>query len=232
MDEEKIKHSILVKDFVYGAIDGVITTFAVVSGVEGAALAPTIILILGFANLFADGFSMSVSNYLSNKSEKELYEKEKKREAHEVKTIPEEERKEIEQIYKKKGFKGNLLKRVVDKITSNKRVWVDTMMKEELGLFTELVNPFKSAITTFISFVLMGLIPLLGFIISQAIPLFIDYAFTFSVFITLFSLFIIGVIKSSIVKSDWFISGLQTMSVGGIAAGIAYFIGFILQVLI
>jgi VIT1/CCC1 family predicted Fe2+/Mn2+ transporter len=232
MDEEKIKHNILVKDFVYGSIDGVITTFAVVSGVAGAALSPTIILILGFANLFADGFSMSVGNYLGYKSEKELYNKEKKREEHEVKTIPKEEKKEIRNIYKKKGFRGSLLDKVVDKITSNKKVWVDTMMKEELGLFVELVNPVKSAIITFLSFVLMGLIPLIGFLISRFFPLFINYAFLFSVFITLVSLFMIGVIKGRIVEGNLLFSGLQTMLIGGGAASIAYFLGYFLQILV
>jgi VIT1/CCC1 family predicted Fe2+/Mn2+ transporter len=73
-----------IEDFVYGAIDGSVTTFAVVAGVVGAALSPSIILILGFANLFADGFSMAIGNYLGTKSQKEYIEKERKREEWEI----------------------------------------------------------------------------------------------------------------------------------------------------
>ena len=82
-------------DFVYGGIDGSVTTFAIVAGVIGASLSPTIVLILGFANLFADGFSMAVGNYLSTKSRKEYADKIRKSEEHSVINIPEEETEEI-----------------------------------------------------------------------------------------------------------------------------------------
>ena len=93
-------------DFVYGGIDGSVTTFAIVAGVTGASLSPTIVLILGFANLFADGFSMAISNYLSTKSRKEYAEKIRKSEEHSVINIPEEETQEIREIFSEKGFSG------------------------------------------------------------------------------------------------------------------------------
>ena len=93
-------------EFVYGGIDGSVTTFAVVAGSAGAGLPGSVIIILGFANLIADGFSMSVGSYLSKKSEMQNYEKHKKIEYWEVENIPEKEKEEIREIYREKGFEG------------------------------------------------------------------------------------------------------------------------------
>ena len=98
-NSESSKSSYL-SDFVYGGIDGSVTTFAVVAGIVGASLSPSIVLILGFANLFADGFSMAVGNYLSTKSKKEYIEKIRKAEEVSVHRIPDEEREEIKEIFK------------------------------------------------------------------------------------------------------------------------------------
>jgi vacuolar iron transporter family protein len=111
--------------FVYGATDGAVTTFAVVAGVVGAALSPSIILILGFANLFADGFSMAIGNYLGSKSQREFIEKERKKEEWEIDNLVEQEKQEIKDIYVKKGFKAELLDEIVNVITSRRKVWID-----------------------------------------------------------------------------------------------------------
>ena len=155
-----------IEDFVYGAIDGAVTTFAVVAGVVGASLSPSIVLILGFANLFADGFAMAVGNYLSAKSKIEYVERERKREEKEVESLPQEKIKEITDIYSKKGFTNELLEDVVKVITSKRKVWVDILMKEKLGS-ADIKNesPMSKAITTFSAFNLVGLIPLLPFLL-------------------------------------------------------------------
>jgi len=129
------------KDMVYGGIDGTITTFAVVSGVVGAELAAGIVVILGLANLFADGFSMAVSNFLGTKAEQQLLHMIRKEEENEIQLIPEGEREEIRQIYAAKGFDGELLEQVVEVITSNEQVWVDTMLLEEHGLLLDGPEP-------------------------------------------------------------------------------------------
>jgi VIT1/CCC1 family predicted Fe2+/Mn2+ transporter len=121
------------EDFVYGATDGAVTTFAVVAGVVGASLSPSIVLILGFANLPADGFSMAVGNYLAAKAQREYIEKARKREEWEIDNLVEQEKQEIRDIYTKKGFKDELLDEIVRVITSRRKVWVDTMMREELA---------------------------------------------------------------------------------------------------
>ena len=115
-----------VENFVYGAIDGAVTTFAIVTGVIGASLSPSIIIILGFANLLADGFSMAIGNYLAVKTQNEFIQRERKREEWEIDNRIEEEKQEIREIYSKKGFKDELLDEIVRIITSRKKVWVDT----------------------------------------------------------------------------------------------------------
>ena len=148
------------KEFVYGGIDGAVTTFAVVAGGYGANLDTGILLILGFANLLADGFSMSVGAYLAAKSERDNYDKHEKIEYWEIENLPEIERAEIEEIYANKGFKGELLQQVVDHICADQKLWVDEMMKDELGMMRDTKSPFKIGLATFASFILIGLIPL------------------------------------------------------------------------
>ena len=139
-------------DFIYGSIDGAVTTFAIIAGVVGASLSPGIILILGFANLFADGFSMAAANYQASKARNQFIEMKRKQEEWEIDNLEEQEKEEIREIYKKKGFKDELLEEVVRIITSRRKVWVDTMMKEELGLIEDGKNPLDSSMSTFIGF--------------------------------------------------------------------------------
>src|SRR5215216_7794999 len=136
-----------IEDFVYGATDGAVTTFAVVAGVIGALLSPSIVLILGFANLFADGFSMAIGNYLGTKAQAEYIDKQRKREEWEIDNLVEQEKQEIRDIYKNKGFREELLKEIVRVITSKRKIWVDTMMREKLELFENTIqNTFLHSI--------------------------------------------------------------------------------------
>ena len=222
------------EDFVYGATDGAVTTFAVVAGVIGASLSPTIVLILGFANLFADGFSMAVGNYLSAKARQELVEKARKREEWEIDNLAEQERQEIRDIYAGKGFKDELLDEVVRIITSRRRVWIDTMMKEELGLIEDRRRPFDAALTTFVAFNAIGMIPLLPFVVllfSGILATPAD-AFAYSVAFTAIAFFLVGGIKGRIVQRPWLRSGLVTLAIGGIAAAVAFAVGYLLNMVI
>lgn len=220
----------LIEDFVYGATDGAVTTFAVVAGAIGASLPNTIIVILGFANLLADGFSMAVGNYLSVKTHKEYVEKERRREEHEIEKMADEEKQEIRDIYATKGFRGELLEDVVRVIVEKKKVWLDTMMREELGLIEGGKKPLDAAIATFISFNLVGLIPLLpsiaAIILSPSAPS-VSWMW-YSVLFTGIAFFLVGAVKGRIVQKSSFISGLQTFSIGGMAAIVAYSVGFLL----
>lgn len=223
-----------IEDFVYGATDGAVTTFAVVAGVVGAALSPSIILILGFANLLADGFSMAIGNYLSSKSHKEYIEKERRKEEWEIENLVEQEKQEIKDIYTKKGFKAELLDEIVNVITSRRKVWIDTMMREELGLIEDKKQPLDAAITTFTAFNLVGLIPLIPFIFLHlsGYAILTEHAFIYSVIFTGISFFIIGIVRGKIVKRSLLRTGINTLAVGGIAASVAYIIGYLLGVVV
>jgi len=218
-------HSYL-RDWVYGAIDGTVTTFAVVAGVMGAELSTSVIVILGVANLFADGFSMAASNYLGTRAEDERREKLRRAEHEHIRRHPHGEREEIRQIFAAKGFEGEDLERAVKTITSDVERWVDTMLTDEHGVSLVGPDPFRAAWATFWAFVLVGAVPLLAFIYPG---LAIDRAFTLSSIMTGAAFFAVGALKSRFVDQVWWRGGLGTLAVGGLAAVIAYSVGVILR---
>lgn len=219
------------EDFVYGSMDGSVTTFAVVAGAIGASLSPMVVLILGFANLFADGFSMAIGNYQASKARAEFIQKEKKREEWEIDNMEESEKQEIRDIYAKKGFTSDLLDEIVRVITARKKVWVDTMMKEELGLIEDDRKPADTAASTFLGFNGIGVIPLIPFVLLYATgwSISVSDSFLYSVISTGSAFFLIGIIKGKIVKRSLVRSGLTTFLVGGIAATVAYVVGYLLS---
>ena len=222
------------EDFIYGAIDGAVTTFAVVAGASGAVLSPSVVLILGFANLFGDGFSMAIGNYLATKARKEYIEKERRREEWEIDNLAEQEKQEIRDIYANKGFKDELLEQIVRIITSRRKVWVDTMMKEELGLIEGKRRPVDTAISTFTGFSVIGLIPLIPFVFffTTGSGLSSSDVFQYSVIFTAIAFFLIGIMKGKIVKRSLIKSGSYTLAIGGIAAIVAYLVGYLLSLVV
>jgi len=219
-------------EFIYGGIDGSVTTFAVVAGAAGAHLESSIVIILGFANLIADGFAMSVGAYLSTKSEQQQYEKHKAIEYWEVDNLPDKEREEIREIYQAKGFEGELLEQVVDKITEDKDRWVDVMMKEELEMQKETKSPFQMGLVTFISFILLGFIPLIVYVIDYTGKGLEINLFTYSSILTFITFAGIGYAKSFVTETNKLRSILETLFLGGSAAILAYYVGVILESII
>lgn len=217
------------RDLIYGAIDGTVTTFAIVAGVAGASLSPAIVLILGFANLFADGFSMAISNFLSTQAEKEYIAQERAKENWEVDNMPDVERKEVRDILAEKGFAADKLDAAVAAITSNKTHWVDMMMSDELGLSNIKTDPKKHALATFIAFVCVGIIPLLAYILSYFSAYFSQHAFAISIGLTSATFFTVGAAKTHITKKSAIVGGLETLFVGGAAALVAYYAGVFLK---
>ncbi|SMO51717.1 VIT1/CCC1 transporter family protein [Fodinibius sediminis] len=216
-------------EFVYGGIDGSVTTFAVVAGSAGADLAPAIIIILGFANLIADGFSMSVGSYLSNKSELENFRKHERREHWEVENMPEQETEEVRNIFREKGFEGPLLEKVVTVITNDKERWVDVMMKEELAMMKRSKSPLAMGIVTFISFIIVGLVPLLIYILDYVTSAPLNHLFTSSIILTSLSFVGIGFLKSIVTQTSKLKSIGETLLLGTIAAVLAYYTGHFLE---
>jgi len=219
------------REFVYGGIDGAVTTFAVVAGAVGADLDASIIIILGFANLLADGFSMSVGAYLSAKSEKENYNKHRNIEYWEVENIPDKERQEIVEIYQAKGFEGELLEKVVDVIVSDKDRWVNEMMKDELNMMEDSKSPFKIGLATLASFILIGLIPLIVYVYDLIWKTDIDLFFWTSLFMGL-AFLVVGWLKSFVNQTNTLKSISETLLLGFLAALVAYFVGDFLESLL
>ncbi len=229
--EAGVRHSYL-KDFIYGAIDGAVTTFAVVSGVAGAGLSSGIVIILGFANLIADGFSMAVSNYLGTRAEKQTHERARKTEEIHVETVPEGEREEIRQIFRKKGFEGSTLDKIVEVITSDKEKWIDVMLAEEYGISPAPLSPVRAGVVTFFAFLAAGLVPLAAFLVQWAGVLPGMNPFLVSFGMTLTTFFLVGMFKSRFVEQSWFHAGSETLLVGAMAALLAYGAGMLLKTLV
>jgi len=216
-------------EFVYGAIDGTVTTFAVVAGATGASLSSGIVIVLGFANLIGDGFSMAAGNFLGERTQRDYIRKEREREEWEIENVREGEVEEIREIYRKKGFKGKDLENAVRIIISDKKIWVDTMMSEELGLIESQKKPWMTALATYFGFLLIGLIPLLAYVLSYFFDFFRKNTFQIAVVMTVVGLITIGVIKRYVTKKNLFKSVVETVFVGGAAAVMAYYIGYFLQ---
>jgi len=214
------------RDWVYGGIDGAVTTFAIVAGVVGAGLSNRVILILGAANLLADGFSMAAGNYTGTKAELDDYDRLRRMEERHIDAEPDGEREEVRQLFAAKGFQGRDLERAVAVITSSRRHWIEMMLAEEHGLPLVSRSPVVAGVSTFAAFVLCGLVPLLPFVVGLQASLDLSAALTGLVF------FMIGSLKSRWAMASWWRSGLETTVIGLTAAGVAYLVGYGLKGLI
>ena len=152
------------RDFVYGAVDGTVTTFAVVAGAAGAGLSPAIVIILGAANLIADGFSMAVSNYLGSRADHQMEERARREEQEHIRLIPDGERQELRQVLEAKGLAGDQLEKMVEVIAADRELWVDTIVRDGRGLWFDSRNPLKAASATFAAFIVAGALPLAPFV--------------------------------------------------------------------
>lgn len=207
------------RDVVYGAIDGSVTTFAIVAGVAGAGLSPFVIVALGMANVLADGFSMAAGNYSGTKAEADNARRLRRIEELHIAREPDGERRELRQILANMGLDGEVLEQATGKIAEKRESWIDLMLEREYGVSPADPTPFRAALATFLAFLAAGLVPLMPFILGLA------DAFRLSVAMTGATFFAIGALKSRWSLSPWWRSGAETLAIGGTAAGIAYFVG-------
>lgn len=209
----------VLRDAVYGAIDGAVTTFAIVAGVAGAGLSPFIIIALGVANVLADGFSMAAANYSGTKAELDNVRRIRKIEERHIQNHPEGEFFEVREILANKGLTGDVLNQATEAITKDHENWIAFMMEGEYGLGGVDPHPVKSAATTFLAFLLAGIVPLFPFLLG------LDNAFFISATMTMVTFFTIGALKSVWSLSPWWRSAGETLVIGGVAAAIAFYVG-------
>eukprot|EP00055_Hartaetosiga_balthica_P007121 m.24066 g.24066 ORF g.24066 m.24066 type:complete len:388 (-) comp5612_c0_seq1:2718-3881(-) len=227
------------KAAVFGGLDGIVTTFAVVASVNGANLSTGVVILMGFANLVADGISMGVGEYLSEQSERQYGVAERNREEWEFDCNPEAEKKEMVDLYLEKGFTQEEADSIMGIMCNHKDFFIDHMMVQELGIMPidGAESPAKNGIVIFISFLCFGLIPLLSYLAFQSI----DFGsqkkkdealFGIACGMTALALFILGAVKSKFTPQAWYMSGFSVLINGGLAAGAAWLIGFGLEHLV
>ena len=207
------------RDWVYGGIDGAITTFAIVAGSVGAGFSTRIALILGCANIVADGFSMAAANYSGTKAEHDEYRRLRTVEERHIRVDPKGETEEIRQIFAAKGFDGADLERLVAVITADRQRWIDTMMAEEYGLSQLPRSPVMAALSTFAAFMIFGLVPLIPLLGGLPSP------FIMAIGLTTLAFVVIGAVKARWSTAPWWRSSAETAVIGLSAAALAFAIG-------
>lgn len=219
-----------IKSIVFGGLDGIITTFAVVAGAAGGGLSVDVILILGFSSVFADAISMGVGDALSTKSENEYILAERAREVWELENNPEGEAEEMVDLYVEKGLPRKDAEKIIAIMSQHKDFFINVMMAEELELQVpdEDDNPWIDGGVTFCSFVLFGTIPLLAYAVFYNAQLYVHEQFIIACVLTGMCLFGLGVTKSQFTKQSWWRAGTEVFGLGGGVAALAYFVGWLI----
>ncbi len=223
---EKWHKKLSVKEIVFGFQDNSIAILAVLAGVIGGSLQHGQILLAGLAAVIAGAISVAIGDYVSSKSEVEYFEAEINRESLEIQDNSPVEREEVRQIYMKKApFTESELSIIDSRITSNKKAWLDTMAKEELGIFRErFVHPLKVAFIMMVAETVGGLVPLAPLLFTQNI----GTGFIAAIIVTFSALFTIGVWKTTFTRKNKLMSGIEMVVAGIVATIIPYYIGSIL----
>lgn len=207
------------RDAIFGGIDGTVTTFAIVAGVQGAGLAHGIVVALGLANVLADGFSMAAGNYAGMKAIEDDRQRLWDVEERHIREHRQGELDELTQILARKGLQGQVLEDAVAMISEDKEQWISLMMSDEYGLPPSHTKPMRAALAIFTAFVVAGMFPLLPFLLG------VPAAFSWSIGLSGLTFFGIGAIKSKWSLAHWTYSGFETLLIGGTAATLAYAVG-------
>lgn len=207
------------RDAVFGGIDGTVTTFAIVAGVQGAGLSAGIVVALGMANVLADGFSMAAGNYSGTKAIADDRRRLWKVEEHHIRSNRQGELDELDQILARKGLSGDVRRDAGTMISQDEEQWISMMLAEEYGLPATDPRPVRAALVIFAAFVAAGMFPLLPYLLG------LPAAFHWSTGISGLTFFVIGAIKAQWSLAPWWRSGIETLLIGGVAAALAYGVG-------
>ncbi len=224
--EEHLQSSDLLRDVVIGMSDGLTVPFALAAGLSGAVATSSIVVIAGIAEIAAGSIAMGLGGYLAGKTEQDHYNSELKREYAEVERIPEMEKKEVKDFFESIGLSDDLQNKATEEIATDKKQWVDFMMKFELGL--DKPDPRrarKSALNIGVSYIVGGIIPLSPYLfIANS-----KEALKLSVIATLICLFVFGYFKSKLTGVPILSGALKVMLIGASAAGAAYGVAMLIK---
>lgn len=222
-----------IRNVIYGVNDGLTATLGVLAGVGGASVDPRVVLIGGLSAMVASGVSMAGGAYLASKSQREVFEGQLAREAAEIEAMPDLERAELVKIYRSKGLTPDEAKTIVGRITADKKVWLETMAREELGLdVAQFENPVREGRVAGVSTLIGGAIPVLGYLIGRAVLG--NRASGFGALVITFALsaaflFLIGSARSFFTGKGGLRSGLEMLAVGTVVASITYVVGVLFR---
>jgi predicted membrane protein (TIGR00267 family) len=230
MEAWEIRGGVGVRDMIFGANDGLVSTLAFVTLIFGAISQSRFILLSAIAELFAGTISMAAGSYLSSKSELEVFERESQRRKAKIGRTIEEEKRELIKFYQVEGFKKEEAEAIVARIIERRELPTRAGTLEELGLAPEEVgNPSKAGILTGISFALGALVPILPFAF-EAVSI-VD-ALIASIVGTVVTLFGVGAMKTIFSRKNWVRSGLEMMAIGTSAAAVTYLIGTLISMIV
>ena len=213
------------REFILGGQDGLVNVLGLVLGIASATSSKNIVIISGIVATVAESVSMAAVAYTSSKAAKDYYHSIVEEEKTHVIIQPKLEKKEIEEIYSKKGFKGKILRELVKHITSHKDLWIETLLSEKHKISkNEFEHPIKSAWIVGFSTIIGSLIPLFPFFIFN-----VKTGIIISLVLAAIILFIVGALKAKLSIGSWKRSGIELMTIGLLAALLGYGIGFLLK---
>jgi VIT1/CCC1 family predicted Fe2+/Mn2+ transporter len=213
-------HGAALRNFVLGTSDGLVTVLAFVAGVSASFSKSSLVLAAGVVEMFAGAFSMGLGAFLGARAERDLYAREREREEREVRDVPHLEREELREIYRKKGFDGPPLERVVETLTATPERWVDVMMSEELGLSPIAGSPWAAGLVVGLSYVVAAAIPLAAYVVLDA-----SHALAVSAALTSCALLGVGGWKARYTQQPLVRGALETLAMGLTGAVVCYGIG-------
>lgn len=223
--EEHFKYRNYMRDVVLGANDGLVSVFALVIGVAAGGLGPKQVLLTGIAGLVAGAISMAIGEYISTKSQEEVYDSEKRLEQEHIKHHLDHEKEELYEFYSAKGFKGDILDTIVETIASDEKVLLREMMMAEFGVLEEeRRSPFTATAIIGVAFALGSLPPVIPFLFANSTTSGMIMAF----FLSVIGLFGIGGLKAKVTSMDIRKAGLENLVLGVLGAGVTYIIGLLI----
>ena len=209
------------RDAVFGTQDGLISTLGALTGIAAGTQDAKVVVIAGFVIVTVESLSMAAGSYLSSKSQREYLERLLREEEEEIRTEPEKERQEIWEMYRSRGYEEREIEIIANRLMSNPKQLLEDMAHKELGIAPDaLEEPLGNAFVMGTAYVIGGCVPVIPYLVSP-----LHTAMPVSIIGTLSALFLFGGLKGRIVKQGWWRSGIEMLTVAGLAALVGFFIG-------